>query len=69
MATDVMSHEEFTHIYYWKATKLRPLDRKGDACRVVEYGPCDSALIEFESDGLKIVVSKMALRRKKEGPQ
>ena len=38
-------------------------DRKGQRCRVLVRGGMNSALVEFESDGLKVVTSRWAVRR------
>jgi hypothetical protein len=38
-------------------------DRKGEACRVLARGPMNSALVEFESDGWRVVTSRNGLRR------
>lgn len=38
-------------------------DRKGDRCRVVCRGKMNSALIEFEADGYRVVTSRNGLRR------
>lgn len=42
---------------------LAVLDRKGELCRVIVRGRMNSALIEFERDGFRAVVSRNALRR------
>jgi hypothetical protein len=52
--------------YYWHWNEeTRPAlgDRKGQRCRVLCRGKRNSALVEFESDGLKVVTSRWAVRK------
>lgn len=56
----------FDYVYFWKATPMRPLDRKGHRCRLLVIGTAmNSVLIEFE-DGLKVVTSRNAIRKVEE---
>lgn len=41
---------------------MRPMDRKGQRCRVLARGKMNSALLEFE-DGFRVVTSRNGLRR------
>lgn len=41
---------------------MRPMNRKGQLCRVLVRGKMNSALIEFE-DGFKVVTSRNGLRK------
>lgn len=55
----------FDHIWYWRASGLRTVDRKGQRCRVLARAPkMNSALVEFE-DGFKVVTSRYAVRKAK----
>jgi hypothetical protein len=54
----------FAYEYRWAVRYPRTLDRKGAACRVLVRGGRNSALVEFE-DGLRAVVSRNALRRRR----
>lgn len=42
---------------------MRPIDRKGQACRVLARGRMNSALVEFE-DGFRMIASRNGLRKK-----
>jgi hypothetical protein len=56
---------EFPYLYRWAPKvwgRLRGLDKKGQACRVLVRGGRNSALIEFQ-DGTQAVVSRNALKR------
>jgi hypothetical protein len=55
----------FPYIYRWGARYPRTLERKAQACRVIARGRMNSALVEFE-DGFQAVVSRNALRKRKE---
>ena len=59
--------EEYPYTYVWRKSASQPLDRKGESCRVIQYdaGGMTSVFVEFERDGLKVVTSQNALRRKK----
>ena len=52
----------FTHIWYWRCTPQRPIDRKGQPCRIVATGRMNSALIEFP-DGFRVLTNRWAVRR------
>ena len=43
---------------------MRPIDRKGQRCRVIARGRMNSVLVEFE-DGFRVVTSRYAIRRAK----
>jgi len=53
----------FDQVWYWKKSALRTIDRKGQRCRVLVRGAMNSVLVEFESDGFKVVTSKWAVRK------
>ena len=56
---------EFPYVYRWAPKvwgRLRGLDKKGQACRVLVRGGRNSALIEFQ-DGTQAVISRNALKR------
>jgi hypothetical protein len=52
------------YVWFW-TEKARPAlgDRKGQRCRVLARGTKNSALVEFESDGHKVITSRNALRK------
>ena len=52
----------FDHVWYWRAQPMRPIDRKGQRCRVLVSGAKNSVLVEFP-DGFKVVTSRYAVRR------
>jgi hypothetical protein len=49
-------------LYIWRV-KTRHPDRKGSLCRVLVRGKLNSCLVEFVSDGLKIVTSRNYVRK------
>lgn len=53
---------EWKYIWFWRASWWRPIDRKGQRCRVLVRSKMNSCLVEFE-DGFKVVTSRNALRR------
>ena len=53
---------EYPYIWFWRPSWIRPVDRKGQACRVVARGRMNSALVEF-IDGFRVVASRNALRK------
>ena len=56
------AHEPpFDHVWHWRKSPMRPLDRKGQACRILVAGGRNSLLVEFE-DGFKVVASRHAVR-------
>ncbi len=55
---------EFPYLWFWKRSFMRPIDRKGQACRVLVRGGRNSALVEFE-DGFRIIASRNGLRRRR----
>lgn len=52
----------FDHVWFWKPNALRPIDRKGQRCRVLVRGAMNNVLVEFE-DGYKVVCSRYAVRK------
>jgi len=52
--------------YVWACSR-RPMDRdrKGQRCRVLVRGGMNSALVEFEPDGVRHVTSRNGLRKAK----
>lgn len=53
----------FDHIWFWKPSPMRPLDRKGQQCRILVRAPrMNSVLVEF-LDGFRVVCSRHAVRR------
>lgn len=56
---------KYDHVYFWGKTKMRPLDRKGQRCRVLVRGRMNTVLIEFE-DGFQVTTSRFAVRRKQD---
>ena len=55
--------DRFPLSWFWKRSFMRPIDRKGQACRVLVRGGRNSALIEFE-DGFRMIASRNGLRRR-----
>lgn len=53
----------FDHIWFWKPSPMRPIDRKGQFCRVLVRGRMNTILVEFE-DGFQVVVSRYAVRQR-----
>lgn len=54
--------DKFDHVWYWHAQPMRPINRKGQRCRVLVSGAKNSVLVEFP-DGFKVVTSRYAVRR------
>lgn len=50
----------WTHVWRWKS---RLPERKGERCRVLARGKRNSCLVEFRSDGYKVVTSRWAVRK------
>lgn len=50
------------YVWYWRS---RLPERKGQRCRVLVRGAKNSVLVEFESDGVRFVTSRYAVRRAK----
>ncbi len=59
MAAEI--HALMTHVWWWRS---RLPERKGTACRVVAWGNLNNCLVEF-SDGIRVVTSRRAVRRKR----
>ncbi len=56
--------DDYPLVWWWKS-KLG--ERKGTACRIlVRAKTMNSVLVEFESDGMTVVTSRWAVRRRKE---
>ncbi len=53
----------YDHRWYWRA---RLPGRNGQRCRIVARGSKNSVLVEFETDGYRVVTSRYAVRRVKE---
>lgn len=49
---------------WWRIERLHP-ERKGTSCRVLARGSMNSVIVEFESDGLRIVTSGNYLRKRR----
>lgn len=71
-AQSTPASKEYPYIYSWGPRGNLPgaMARKGEACRIVAPPPgkradMNSALIEFERDGYRAVISRNALRRRK----
>jgi hypothetical protein len=55
----------YDHIWFWRPSRMRPIDRKGQRCRVFARAPrMNSIGVEFE-DGFRVVTSRFAVRREK----
>ncbi|HWQ32276.1 MAG TPA: hypothetical protein VNQ79_05280 [Blastocatellia bacterium] len=53
----------FDHIWHWHPKPpLRPIDRKGQRCRVNRRGALNSIEVEFE-DGFRVICSRYAVRK------
>ena len=53
---------DYPYVWFWNPSPMRPINRKGQACRVVVRGRMNSALVEFV-DGFRVVASRNALRK------
>jgi hypothetical protein len=53
------------YVYFWRVRSRLP-DRFGQACAVLTRGAMNSALVEFESDKLRVVTSRNYVRRRKD---
>jgi hypothetical protein len=51
-------------LYYWRVHTLLP-ERYGQHCRMLVLGKLNSRLIEFMSDGYKVITSGNYIRRVK----
>lgn len=54
--------DAFPLVWYWHPTLMRPVDRKGQPCRVLARGRLNNVLVEF-ADGFLVVTSRFAVRR------
>ena len=63
------SASEFAYVWAWGPKYPRTLDRKGQECRMLVRGKMNSCLIEFLSDGWRVVTSRNALRKVKGNEQ
>ncbi len=54
--------KNFDYTWFWKPNAMRPIDRKGQLCRVLARGAMNSVLVEF-TDGFKVITSRFAIRR------
>lgn len=50
----------WTYVWRWRS---RLPERKGERCRVLCRGKRNSCLVEFRSDGYKVVTSRWAVRK------
>lgn len=50
----------YDQVWYWRA---RLPERKGTRCRILIFGGKNSVLVEFESDGYKVITSRHAVRK------
>lgn len=48
------------YVWFWK---VRLPERKGSLCRLLCVGTLNSALVEFLSDGRRVVTDRRAVRR------
>jgi hypothetical protein len=53
----------YDHIYFWGKSKLRPLDRKGQKCRILRRETFSRILVEFEGDKFQTILSRFSIRR------
>ena len=53
---------EFDHVWFWLPHPHRPIDRKGEPCRVLARGAMNTILVEFE-DGYRVTTSRYAVRK------
>jgi len=52
----------FRYYWWWKPTAMRPIDRRGEACRILARAPkMNSILVEFV-DGFRVITSRHAVR-------
>lgn len=49
-------------VWFWRPDWWRPVDRKGQPCRVLARGKMNTVLVEFE-DGALVTTSRYAVRR------
>lgn len=49
-------------LYRWH-WRIRMPERKGQLCRLLAVGTLNSALVEFVSDGWRVVTDRRAIRR------
>ncbi|HZP33944.1 MAG TPA: hypothetical protein VFB23_11350 [Candidatus Acidoferrales bacterium] len=54
----------FDQVWRWRPGPMRPIDRKGQRCRVVASGKMNSVCVEFE-DGFRVITSRYAVRKAK----
>lgn len=56
---------DYPYIWWFRCSQLRPIDRKGQRCRVLVWArKKNSCLVEFP-DGFKVVTSVNAIRKPK----
>lgn len=53
---------DFPMVWFWRATFMRPVDRKGQRCRVLARGKMNTILVEFE-DGFRVTTARFAVRK------
>ena len=52
----------YPYIYRWNRTWIRPIDRKGQRCRILARGKRNTVALEFD-DGFQVVTSAWAIQR------
>lgn len=52
--------DTFDRVWWWKS-KLA--ERRGQRCRVLARGKMNSCLVEFETDGYRVITSRNAVRK------
>lgn len=66
MSRSLTVRTKVAYPYIWNWTeRARPAmgNRKGQRCRVLARGKMNSALVQFEPDGHKVITSRNALRK------
>lgn len=54
---------DYPLVWFWRPHFMRPVDRKGQPCRILARGKMNSVLVEF-ADGFCVVTSRYATRRR-----
>lgn len=53
---------DYPYVYRWNVTWMRPINRKGQLCRVLARGKRNTVALEFE-DGFTVTTSAWAIRK------
>ena len=61
-----MTEAPYDYVWFWRWKPWRPIDRKGQRCRVLARGKMNSIAVEFE-DGFRTITSRHAVRRARGG--